>query len=227
MFDLYFIIIYFWNFDLEVLKYSFESPWVRLSKIKLDICVKNHKQRISYLERTFWKNTLSDKQTLTLHPPPLLLQPVTVPVGSEGDRKLLVNDLPRPVLQRRQRTVQPLVLDDVHVLPAQLQQEVLLLVGPVLRPLALLEPLGRPQRTLQHPEMLDLLTFRRVRQFFLVIFYCLCLVWIFGLRSLPLPATSWCLWFERLFVLDLFSCLFGRRFGPHGCWWWWSCVKSW
>lgn len=77
-----------------------------------------------------------------------------------------MNDLPRPVLQRRQRTVQPLVLDDVHVLPAQLQQEVLLLVGPVLRPLALLEPLGRPQRTLQHPEMLDLLTFRRVRQFF-------------------------------------------------------------
>lgn len=81
-----------------------------------------------------------------------------------------MNDLPRPVLQRRQRTVQPLVLDDVHVLPAQLQQEVLLLVGPVLRPLALLEPLGRPQRTLQHPEMLDLLTFRRVRQFFWLFF---------------------------------------------------------
>uniref|UniRef100_A0A182WIU2 Uncharacterized protein n=1 Tax=Anopheles minimus TaxID=112268 RepID=A0A182WIU2_9DIPT len=36
-----------------------------------------------------------------LHPTPLLLQPVAVPIGTERDRKLLMDDLPGTVLQRQ------------------------------------------------------------------------------------------------------------------------------
>lgn len=79
----------------------------------------------------------------TFHSPPLFLQSVTVPVGTEGNRELLVNDLPGTILERCQRTVQPLILDNVHIFAAQFQQKAFFLVGPILSSFPLLEPLGR------------------------------------------------------------------------------------